>query len=307
MSDCRKVEECPVGQPIIIDPPADPSFDCDCDAIEAAINAKQDRLIAGQNITIQNNVISASGGGGESYTAGENITIENGVISATDTTYTAGENVTIVNDVISATDTTYTAGDNVQIENNVISATDTTYTAGDNIDITNDIISATYTAGDNVTITDGEISVDMSKAKLLEILGYTDQTITKTDLSGNTVTMHVLGYIEEQEVEPPYELLNIEGGTYPSGTTFAVENEAPLPDGSEVTVTIPIHTIGTQRFNGFTFTFTVRDNGTIVDLSSGLQLKAVFTGDKCTGVQIIADGDITFTSLTATVDNHGGA
>lgn len=55
---------------------------------------------AGNNITIEDNVISASG---ESYTAGDNITIEDGVISATDTTYTAGTGIDITNNVISAT------------------------------------------------------------------------------------------------------------------------------------------------------------------------------------------------------------
>lgn len=55
---------------------------------------------AGDNITIEDNVISASS---ESYTAGDNITIEDGVISATDTTYTAGTGIDITDNVISAT------------------------------------------------------------------------------------------------------------------------------------------------------------------------------------------------------------
>lgn len=38
-------------------------------------------------------------------TAGSNVSITNNVISATDTTYTAGQNVTITDNVISATDT----------------------------------------------------------------------------------------------------------------------------------------------------------------------------------------------------------
>lgn len=43
------------------------------------------------------------GGGGASYTAGDNITIQNNVISATDTKYTAGTNITISDqNVISA-------------------------------------------------------------------------------------------------------------------------------------------------------------------------------------------------------------
>lgn len=72
-----------------------------------------------------------------------------------------------------------TAGDNVTIANGVISATDTT-----------------YTAGNNITITNGQISATFTKAQLLEILGYEEITISKTDSNGNTVTAKVLGYIE---------------------------------------------------------------------------------------------------------------
>jgi len=50
--------------------------------VETAVEGKQDRLTAGQNITIENNVISATGGG-QSYAAGSGISIENNVISNT--------------------------------------------------------------------------------------------------------------------------------------------------------------------------------------------------------------------------------
>lgn len=43
---------------------------------------KQDKLTAGQNITIENNVISATGGGGGSYSAGQGISISGSTISA---------------------------------------------------------------------------------------------------------------------------------------------------------------------------------------------------------------------------------
>lgn len=52
-------------------------------AVETAVAGKQDRLTAGQNITIENNVISATGGGGQSYVAGSGIGIEGNVISNT--------------------------------------------------------------------------------------------------------------------------------------------------------------------------------------------------------------------------------
>jgi len=112
----------------------------------------QEKLTAGDNITIVDNVISASGEQSFNYNNATNKPRINGVeLTENKTTsdlhieipeYTAGENVTISNGVISATDTTYTAGENVTIENGVISATDTTYTAGDNITIQNGVISA---------------------------------------------------------------------------------------------------------------------------------------------------------------------
>lgn len=54
--------------------------------VQAEVNGKQDELTAGANITIENNVISATGGGGgggTEYTAGDGITISNNVISVT--------------------------------------------------------------------------------------------------------------------------------------------------------------------------------------------------------------------------------
>lgn len=83
----------------------------------------------------------------DKLTAGNNITItDENVISSVDTTYTAGTGIDIDEGVINCTvtDTTYTAGSNIQISaENVISATDTTYTAGNGIDITGNVISAT--------------------------------------------------------------------------------------------------------------------------------------------------------------------
>lgn len=70
--------------------------------LEEKIDQKQDILTAGENITIEydaatkETTISATGGGGGGeYIAGQNITIENNIISAKDTTYTAGTNISI--------------------------------------------------------------------------------------------------------------------------------------------------------------------------------------------------------------------
>lgn len=58
------------------------------------------------------------------YVAGENITIEENVISATDTKYSAGENIDISDQqVISAVDTTYQAGEAITITGTTINST----------------------------------------------------------------------------------------------------------------------------------------------------------------------------------------
>ena len=115
--------------------------------LQGAVAGKQDTLTAGENITIENNVISSAGGA--TYTAGDNITIENDVISAVDTTYsnfvgTDGQTAGTAGLVPAPATTddgkflkadgtwdtagqTYQAGANIQINGNTISATDTTY------------------------------------------------------------------------------------------------------------------------------------------------------------------------------------
>lgn len=71
-----------------------------------ALNAKQDNLTAGTNITISNNTISA-----KNYTAGNGLNLNDGEFSVDTSTIqtklTAGSNVQINSGTISATDTTY--------------------------------------------------------------------------------------------------------------------------------------------------------------------------------------------------------
>lgn len=105
----------------------------------------QGALTAGNNITISNDVISATN---TEYQAGHGLTLSNNTFAVDDTVLqgklTAGANIQLNGNTISATDTTYTAGSNVQISSgNVISATNTTYTAGSGISISNDTITNT--------------------------------------------------------------------------------------------------------------------------------------------------------------------
>lgn len=207
-----------------------PGGDCDCDKIEQDIAdlqdevaGKQNTLTAGTNITIENDVISAAG---TTYTAGTNIDITNDVISAPNV-----YNKTEVNQLIDAIETGQfviveelpATGENKTIY--LLPKSTTGYTEwlyingaweeiGDtDVDLSNyytktqtdallDEKQDALTAGDYITIAqDGTISANYTKADILTLLGYSDQTISKTDSTGKTVTMHILGYIEESGVE----------------------------------------------------------------------------------------------------------
>ena len=114
------------------------------DMIDEVDEKKQDTLVAGQNITIQGNVISATGGGsGTTYEAGHGIDINhenpNDVISV-DTQELAGYGLSNTDyqfsinfDVVQSK---LTPGSNIQISNQgVISATDTKYYAGNGLNL----------------------------------------------------------------------------------------------------------------------------------------------------------------------------
>lgn len=178
------------------------------DALETAINAKQDKLTAGTNITIDNNVISATGGA--SYTAGDNITISNNVISATDTTYTAGNGLDLTGTEFSADTsvlatqtelatkansadlaTVATSGSYNDLTNKptiptVNDATLTitqngtsvgTFTANDADNTTIALTDTTYTAGNGLSLSNGEFSAN------------TTILATQTDLAGKQDTL----------------------------------------------------------------------------------------------------------------------
>lgn len=77
-------------------------------SVETALSGKQDTLIAGDNITISGNVISAEGGGGKAINAGTNISISTGetadtincTLPITASTSIRKNDITIGNDIV---------------------------------------------------------------------------------------------------------------------------------------------------------------------------------------------------------------
>lgn len=138
--------------------------------IDSSIADKQDKLTAGDNVSIENNVISATD---TTYTAGTGIEITSGnVINATGTSTTAWGDITGTlsdqTDLKNALDSkqdVLMAGDAITIdENNVISA---------------DIVPADYfTASETVTGSNSTFTLDNTidaKLKNVEVLGDTEQ------------------------------------------------------------------------------------------------------------------------------------
>ena len=152
--------------------------------ISTALASKQTTLTAGTNITIVDNVISATGGGGSSYTAGDGIDITNDVISVT-------------GKVDTTTYSTYTAATDT-----ALASKQTTLTAGTGISIVDNVISATggggggkaVNAGTNISITTGETADTINCT--LPISGYNSSILIKNgsnDISLNSEFSQVFG------------------------------------------------------------------------------------------------------------------
>lgn len=161
--------------------------------INAAIANKQDKLTAGQNITIsEQNVISATGltevdWGDIGGNLNDQIDLKD-VLDAKQDTLTPGDNVTIANNIISATDTKYTAGNGLSLNGTQFSA-DTAVLqekldAGNAITIENDTINADIYPADfftnEATATDTGSNITLDKTipatlKSVELYGDTEQ------------------------------------------------------------------------------------------------------------------------------------
>ena len=148
-----------------------------------------------------------------------------GLLDTKQNTLTAGDNVDITNDVISATDTTYnnattstpglmSAEDKAKLDaledvepataNPLMDGTaavgsSVKYAREDHVHPSDTSKQDVLTAGSHIEIAqDGTISAtNMTKQEILTALGMEEIVLSKTDENNNTVTVHILGYVEE--------------------------------------------------------------------------------------------------------------
>lgn len=218
---------------------------------EVDLSAYQKTLIAGTNISIAADGRTISATGGASYTAGDNITIENNVISATDTTYTAGTNITIdSNNVISATGggTEYTAGQDIVIdEDNVIS---TIYGENDGDHFEEIWNCPVMLEEGHAEFTQGGVPFDQITRNIFGIFHESADEhpvfLTYDDTDGNTWTNEDEGWRIHQEGGPDgplwtFDIDNVEDGYYGFGfgdmvSGFSIKAQYIPVDGETIHV-----------------------------------------------------------------------
>ena len=139
----------------------------------------------------------------DKLTQGENITIQDNVISAKDTTYTGGENVSISSENVISVDL-----DDYVTQSALESVLDTKQdklTAGDNVDITDNVVSvdlSEYATKTEVTTLDTTLRelIDtkqdkLTKQDILDLLGYVEMPLSMEDEDGTTIDVLVIGKV----------------------------------------------------------------------------------------------------------------
>lgn len=155
-----------------------PQTSCDdCEnliqSIEELRQGKQDKLEAGDNITIEGNRISATASA--AYSAGDGISITNNVISA-DRNPTNTYSKTDVDLLLRDKQDGLQAGQNISISGNTISATDTKYYAGDGLTLSGTTFNAERNPSNTYTKSEVDALIPTKVSDLTNDSGYQNQT-----------------------------------------------------------------------------------------------------------------------------------
>lgn len=229
-------------------------------------------------------------------TAGNNITIDDATntISAKDTTYTAGTNITIsASNEISATDTKYTAGTNISIsDENAISVTGLTKASVGlgNVDNTSDankpISDATQTAlNDKQNINDNTLETEAKT-----IVGAINENFD--EIKTNTASISVLSnalYSHTDNFENPHKVSKDQVGLDKVDNT----SDAEKPVSTATQAALDLKADKTQIAN-------ISTNETITTISGSLSVGEIDTGEtgSITTGTLITHGQIDADSIS---------
>lgn len=247
----------------------------DDEAIEIAtktdLDGKQDKLTAGTNITIENNVISATGGSDEVWIGSEEPTGDQTVWIDPTGSETAG--LATQAELANKQDK-LTAGTNITIDsNNVISATGSggggSYTlpvASDNT-LGGVKTGAAYIKSQQVNI--GGVPIRVTQNGIAYVPFASDTSHGIIDISG---TFSLLGNSGMVALNPPRKFDSgvLLGGVYPDGTTITMTDKGII---SSVVPTATTSTLGGVKPDGNTIL--VADDGTISSAAGDLISKSM--------------------------------
>ncbi|MBO7078183.1 MAG: hypothetical protein J6W64_00040 [Bacilli bacterium] len=262
---------------------------------------KQNKLTAGSNITISNDVISSTD---TTYSAGTGLSIDaNNEISVDTNTIATQLDIATVEEEINALELNkqdeLVAGTGITIDGNVISSEGTTYTAGSNISIDDDVISAvdtTYEAGNGLDLTSGAFSID------------TTVVATKTDLEDkqNVATLDndvaALGFSKTHGtltgITMNSSLVTVENGIANLGTVIT-----DISDKQDTaTLETDVAALGFTKNEGTLTGITM--NGSSVSVSSGVaDLGTVITDISGKQDTLTAGNNISINSNVVSIDS----
>lgn len=217
------------------------------------------------NIENQTDLVDALNSKQDVLTAGDNITIEDNVISATDTTYTAGNGISIENNVISNTQTSAEWGNiegNLSDQTDLKDALDTLDGAIDSNhrEITN--ISTTIQGYGDIVTHDADEFATASQGSLADSALQPNDNITEltnnagyiTGIDGQDVT-EALGYTPYNSTNPNGYITGIDSADVTNALGYTPYDDSN-PDGYITSADLP--TVNNS-------TITIQKNGSTVE------------------------------------------
>lgn len=203
---------------------------------DTLLTSKQNTLVAGSNISITGDVISAAD---TTYSAGSGLDLTGTTFSVDTTTIqsklTAGTNISISGDTISATDTTYTAGTGLDLTGTEFSIDDTLVALKTDLPTVNDATLTVQKNGTSVgtftanssTDTAINITVPTNNSELINGAGYQTASDVQTAISGkqNTLTAGTNITINNDTISATDTTYTAGNGLNLTGTVFSADTD----------------------------------------------------------------------------------